>query len=224
MEEKQRKQKLQELLLDKMDLSRDINDAELEELIDECLLEECIRHYIPLPEREKLRKDLFASMRQLDCLQDLITDPQVTEIMVNGCNNIFIEKEGKIREYNEHFESEEKLADVIQQIVSKCNRTVNESSPIVDARLENGSRVNVVLPPIALNGPILTIRRFPEHPFTMERLIAAGALTYEAAGFLEKLVKARYNIFVSGGTGSGKTTMLNALSGYVPQTARIMTI
>ncbi|MCR5033330.1 MAG: CpaF family protein [Lachnospiraceae bacterium] len=224
MEEKQRKQKLQELLLDKMDLSRDMNDAELEELIDECLLEECIRHYIPLPEREKLRRDLFASMRQLDCLQDLITDPQVTEIMVNGCNNIFIEKEGKIREYNEHFESEEKLADVIQQIVSKCNRTVNESSPIVDARLENGSRVNVVLPPIALNGPILTIRRFPEHPFTMERLIAAGALTKEAAGFLEKLVKARYNIFVSGGTGSGKTTMLNALSGYVPKTERIITI
>ncbi|MCR4587294.1 MAG: CpaF family protein [Lachnospiraceae bacterium] len=224
MERSERKLKLKERLLDRMDMSRDVTDEELEDLIDECLLEECIRQYIPLPEREKLRKDLFASMRQLDCLQELITDPNITEIMVNGCNNIFVEEEGKIRQYDERFDSEEKLSDVIQQIVSKCNRTVNESSPIVDARLENGSRVNVVLPPVALNGPILTIRRFPEHPFTMEKLIQTGALTEEAAEFLEKLVRARYNIFVSGGTGSGKTTMLNALSGYVPKTERIITI
>ncbi len=224
MERSVRKNQLRERLLERIDMSRDMTDEELEQLIDDCLLEECIRHYIPLPEREKLRKDLFASMRQLDCLQELITDPQITEIMVNGCNNIFIEQDGRIREYEEHFDSEEKLSDVIQQIVSKCNRTVNEASPIVDARLENGSRVNVVLPPIALNGPILTIRRFPEKPFTMERLIEAGALTKEAAAFLKSLVEARYNIFVSGGTGSGKTTMLNALSGYVNKSERIITI
>ena len=144
--------------------------------------------------------------------------------MINGHQDIFIEENGTIRRYAESFESEERLEDIIQMIVGQVNRVVNESSPIVDARLKDGSRVNVVLPPIALNGPTMTIRKFPEHPITMDQLIEWGTITEQAAAFLKTLVEARYNIFISGGTGSGKTTLLNALSQNIPPDERIITI
>lgn len=180
--------------------------------------------YIPLAQKEQLRREIYFSLRKYDILQELIDDNSITEIMVNGQEHIFIERDGTLLPYANSFESREKLYDVIQQIVAKANRVVNESSPIVDARLENGSRVHVVLPPVALNGPILTIRRFPEHPIGMEALLEMGAITREAADFLKRLVEAGYNIFISGGTGSGKTTFLNVLSGYIPAGQRVITI
>lgn len=160
----------------------------------------------------------------MDVLQELLEDNSVTEIMINGTEKIFLERNGKLSMWNRSFSNREKLEDVIQQMVSKCNRVVNEASPIVDARLENGARVNIVLSPIAINGPIVTIRRFPDKPIGMEELIGFGALTKEIADFLEKLVIAGYNILISGGTGSGKTTFLNALSHYIPKEERIITI
>ena len=163
-------------------------------------------------------------MRRLDVLQPIIDDKSVTEIMINGPDSIFIEREGKVYKKNVRFESQRKLEDVIQTIVSKVNRTVNESNPIADARLTDGSRVNVVLPPIALNGPIVTIRKFPEKPMTMEQLIKFGSVTQEVAEVLHNMVRAKYNIFISGGTGSGKTSFLNALSNFIPKDERIITI
>ena len=163
-------------------------------------------------------------MRKLDVLQELIEDETVTEIMVNGPDSVFVERAGRLTKWDKSFTSKEKLEDVIQQIVGKCNRVVNESMPIVDARLENGSRVNAVIQPVALNGPILTIRRFPDKPVTMEKLIALGSLTKECADFLNALVRARYSIIIGGGTGSGKTTFLGALSEYIPADERIITI
>ncbi len=211
-------------ILSDLDFLRDIDDEEMLERIDKSILRVCRRKNIPIEEKIKLRKDLFFSIRKLDVLQNLVDEPSVTEIMVNGTDNIFIERDGRIVRYDRCFESTEKLEDVIQQIVSKCNRVVNESSPIVDARLENGSRVNVVLKPVALNGPIITIRRFPDKPITMEKLIEIGSIPKELADFLQTLVKAGYNIFVSGGTGSGKTTFLNALSDSIPSEDRVITI
>ena len=163
-------------------------------------------------------------MRKLDVLQELIDDESVTEIMVNGPDHIFVERGGKLTRWNKVFTSEEKLEDVIQQIVGRCNRVVNESMPIVDARLENGARVNAVVYPVALNGPILTIRRFPDDPITMEKLIAFGSITEECAQFLKKLVQARYSIVIGGGTGSGKTTFLGAVTEYIPKDERLITI
>ena len=163
-------------------------------------------------------------MRKLDVLQELIEDESVTEIMVNGPDNIFVERAGKLTRWNKTFTSKEKLEDVIQQIVGRCNRVVNESMPIVDARLENGARVNVVVYPVALNGPILTIRRFPDDPITMEKLISLGSITEECAQFLKKLVQARYSIVIGGGTGSGKTTFLGAVAEYIPKDERLITI
>lgn len=163
-------------------------------------------------------------MRRLDILQPLLEDPSITEIMINSPTEIFIEQEGHIRQLEMVFESAEKLENVIQSVVAKVNRAVNESTPIVDARLQDGSRVNVVLPPIALKGPTMTIRKFPEQPLTVEKLVSIGSLTEEAAQLLKQLVKARYNIFVSGGTGSGKTTFLNALSNFIPEKERVITI
>jgi len=163
-------------------------------------------------------------MRRLDVLQPLIDDKSITEIMINGPDSIFIERDGRVSKLNVKFESRRKLEDVIQTIVSRVNRTVNEASPIVDARLPDGSRVNVVLPPIALNGPVVTIRKFPEKPMTIEQLIKYGSITEEVAEVLERLVKAKYNIFICGGTGSGKTTFLNALSNFIPKDERIVTI
>lgn len=211
-------------LIEQIDLSRELSDEEVYEYIDELIIRSSREQYLSLPDKEKLRKDLFNSVRKLDILQDLLEDNSITEIMVNGIDNIFIEKAGAIVKWNKNFISAEKLEDVIQKIVAQCNRVVNASNPIVDARLKNGDRVNIVLPPVALNGPILTIRRFPEKPVTIEELISWDSISCEAVDFLEKLVIAGYNIFISGGTGSGKTTFLNALSNFIPKDERIITI
>ena len=224
MERRMLKSELKEMVLERMDMSRLRTDDEVNELIDVCLYELSQSRYLGIDEREKAAKDVFCAIRRLDFLQTLIDDSSVTEIMVNGPGDIFIEREGALSRYEEVFESSEKLSDIVQQIVASCNRVVNESSPIVDARLSNGSRVNIVVPPVALNGPIITIRRFPDSPFQMQDLIGFGSLTQEIADFLKNLVIAGYNIFVSGGTGSGKTTFLNALSQYIPSGERIITI
>ncbi len=219
-----RKSILRERLLESIDYSKESSDEEILDLIDEMLIRESREHPLSLQERGRLRRELFHAVRKLDVLQELVDDSGITEIMINGPDHIFIEQKGRLLESELHFESEEKLQDVIQQIVSDCNRTVNEASPIVDARLQNGARVNVVLNPVALNGPIVTIRRFPDKPITMEDLVSFGSVTDEVCAWLNRLVQAKYNIFISGGTGSGKTTFLNALSNYIPQEERIITI
>ena len=220
----ERRKILKEKLQESIDYSRESSDEEIWELIDEMLVREGRENPLSLPERGRLRRELFHAVRKLDVLQELVDDPQITEIMINGPDKIFIERSGRLTESGLHFESAEKLQNVIQQIVSDCNRVVNEASPIVDARLENGARVNVVLNPVALNGPIVTIRRFPDKPITMEDLVSFGSVTEEVCGWLSRLVRAKYNIFISGGTGSGKTTFLNALSNYIPAEERIITI
>lgn len=198
-------------------------DGQILELIDELLLENG-RKKISLSEKDRLQKEIFYSVRRLDILQELLDDDSVTEIMVNGPEHIFLEREGRIERWRGSFSSMEKLEDVIQQIVGRCNRVVNESMPIVDARLANGDRVNVVVSPVALNGPILTIRRFPDRPIDMERLIGYGTLTEEVAVFLKYLVENKYTIVIGGGTSTGKTTFLNALSAYIPPDERIITV
>ena len=209
-------------LLDKLDVSRDLSDREILEEIDRLLERRAVRQ--TLRERIVLRNELFCSVRKLDVLQELIEDDTVTEIMVNGPDSVFIERDGRLIRWDKSFTSREKLEDVIQQIAGRCNRVINESRPIVDARLENGARVNAVIAPVALNGPILTIRRFPDRPLTLEDLIARKSLTAECADFLKKLVRARYAIVIGGGTGSGKTTLLGALSEFIPAEERIITI
>lgn len=211
-------------LLKKIDYSRDVADEEIQVLLDEVMISLHELKACPLHIRNRLRREVFYSVRKLDILQELVEDAEVTEIMINGPDYVFVERKGHLMLHGEHFESAEKLLDVIQQMVSSCNRTVNEASPIVDARLENGSRVNIVLSPVALNGPIVTIRRFPDRPITLERLTELGTLTKEAAKWLSVLVQAKYNIFISGGTGSGKTTFLNALSGAISKDERVITI
>lgn len=218
------KEKLQQEVLDSIDLTTEISDNDLLCVIDDILVVKSKENYISMQEKRRLRRDIFNSIRKLDLLQDMIDDPSITEIMVNGRKDIFIEKDGMITRADKCFESEEKLEDVVQQIVSQSNRIVNASSPIVDARLPDGSRVNIVLPPVALDGPVITIRRFPENPITIEELVEYKSISLEVAKFLEKLVIARYNIFISGGTGSGKTTFLNVLSNYIPNSERIITI
>lgn len=221
---RERKQDVRDKVISKMDMSRVRTDEEVNELIDECILEISRREYVSIEDREKMAKEVFLAIRRLDFLQELIDDSSVTEIMVNGPDCVFVERNGQLFRHPEKFESEMKLSNIVQQIVAACNRVVNESSPIVDARLENGSRVNIVVPPVALNGPIITIRRFPEKPMTMDELIDKGSLTRDIADFLRSLVVSGYNIFISGGTGSGKTTFLNALSQYIPAEERIITI
>lgn len=218
------KRELQQLILSNIDLSREVKDDELQDMIDETLKVRSKVTFISMKEKQRLRKDLFNAIRRLDVLQELVEDDTITEIMINSAKQIFIEREGFVHKVNQQFESEKKLEDIIQQIAASANRIINESSPIVDARLDDGSRVNIVLPPIAIDGPIVTIRKFPKETMTMERLIELGSITKEAAEFLRKLVIAGYNIFVSGGTGTGKTTFLNALSNYVPKDERIITI
>ena len=220
----ERKKRLREKLAESIDYSTEKSDEEIQELIDEILIRESKTAPLSLAERVQLSRELFHAIRKLDVLQDLVDDGHITEIMINGPENIFIEKDGHLFRSDLRFESREQLQNVIQQIVADCNRVVNEASPIVDARLKNGSRVNVVLDPVALNGPIVTIRRFPDKPIMMEDLIGYGSVTREVCEWLGRLVKAKYNIMISGGTGSGKTTFLNALSYYIPEEERIITI
>lgn len=218
------KQQLQETVRQRMDMSSELSDAQIGELIDSVIMEKSREVYMSAVTKLTLRQELFNAIRRLDLLQELIDDKTVTEIMVNGADAIFYERDGRIYTWDRHFESREKLEDVIQQIVSRSNRQVNESIPIVDARLKDGSRVNVVLDPVALNGPFLTIRKFPEEAITMEDLIRWESISQEAAEYLKVLVKAGYNIFISGATSTGKTTFLNVLADYIPKTERVITI
>lgn len=211
-------------VLERMDLTRDMPDEEIAVLIGEEAAKFCSGQAVSLRERLQLQQRVFNSLRKLDALQELIDDPDVSEIMVNGPDHIFYEKAGKVYTWDQGFASEEKMQDVIQQIVGRHNRVVNLSNPIVDTRLADGSRVNIVLSPISLDGSAITIRKFPEHPFDMESLIKKGAITKEAAELLAMLVKARYSLLISGGTSSGKTTFLNALSQYIPEDERVITI
>lgn len=222
MEELQKK--ICNRVVQRMNLTADISDEEIREWIDEEIFEEEESRRLSVWQKVELQKAVFHSLRGLDVLQELIERRGITEIMINGAEDIFIEENGRIRRWDKQFTSKEKLEDVVQQIVSKANRVVNEATPIVDTRLEDGSRVNVVLPPVALNGPIVTIRKFPEKPMDMQQLIQNGSITEQVAEFLQQLVRARMNIFISGGTGSGKTTFLNILSNYIPEDERIITI
>lgn len=211
-------------ILDELDLSKEVEDEELTRIIYRVLREAESREYLPLNVKTALGRELFNTFRKLDLLEEFLEDDEITEVMINGTQNIFYEKKGRIFQSDKRFLSKEKLEDVIQQIVAGANRLVNEASPIVDARLADGSRVNVVLAPIALNGPIVTIRKFPTESITMKQLIAWNSISEEVAEFLALLVESGYNIFISGGTGSGKTTFLNALSQYIPKDERIITI
>lgn len=215
---------IKDLVLSEMDFSKELDDDEIYDLIAEIVSREVKGNSITFKERAGLEKSIFYSLRKLDVLQELVDDPEISEIMVNGPDNIFYEKKGRIQRFEGHFSSEEKMEDVIQQIVGRHNRVVNQSSPIVDTRLSDGSRVNIVLKPISIGGSAISIRKFPESPMDMDTLIGIGSLSVEAAQFLETLVKARYSIFISGGTGSGKTTFLNALSQYISSDERIITI
>lgn len=215
---------IKDSVCEQLDLTRQMDDAEIRELIDLEISRYGKRKALSLRDRERYGMEIFHSLRKLDVLQQLVEDDSVTEIMVNGTKHIFYEQDGRMFQWDKNFSSQEKLEDVIQQIVSGSNRVVNEASPIVDTRLPNGARVNVVLSPIALEGPVLSIRKFPKNPFTMDRLVALEAISPEIVQFLQTLVYAGYNIFISGGTGSGKTTFLNALSEFIPQESRLITI
>lgn len=218
------REELQIQLMEELDNNLNLEDDKLYALIEAAVLKKGKNRYLSVEEKQILKRELFNRFRKLDVLSELLEDESISEIMINGSNNIFIERKGKLYRAKEVFSNEERLRNVIQQIVSTCNRIVNETVPIVDARLSDGSRVNVVLPPVALNGAVMTIRKFPKLFFTMERLIDIGTITREAASFLQSLVKAKYNIFISGGTGSGKTTFLNVLSNYIPADERVITI
>lgn len=216
--------RIRDVVLSEIDLSKELSDEEICDLIGMAVSKEAREIPMTLRQRADLERIIFNSLRKLDILQELVDDKDVTEIMVNGPNEIFYEKAGRIYEFNGHFSSEEKLEDVIQQIVGRHNRVVNQASPIVDTRLSDGSRVNIVLNPISIGGSAISIRKFPEHPMSMEKLIDIESISPEAAGVLQILTQAKYNIFISGGTGSGKTTFLNALSQYIPDDERIITI
>ena len=215
---------LKSRLINSIDLTRNLSDQDVYEIITKMVIDEYQDKRLSLKEKMRISRELYNSIRGLDILQDILEDDDITEIMINGYDNIFIEKQGRLSRYDGAFSSRERLQDIIQQIVAKANKRVNEVSPIVDTRLSDGSRVNVVLSPIALNGPVVTIRKFPKNPMTMEELIDLKTITKEAAEYLKKLVIAGYNIFISGGTGSGKTTFLNVLSNYIPKQERIITI
>lgn len=216
--------RLKEKVLNELKLTECIDDSVVEDVIDRMILEESRKSYIPLSEKLKMRRNIYYSIRGLDVLSELLRDPEITEIMINGTSPIFIEKKGRLSETGLRFENEERLLGVINQMISGVNRVVNETSPIVDAVLPGGERINVVLGTISKNGHAVTIRKFPEHSYSMEDLIRMGSLDEVAADFLKLLVRAKYNIFVSGGTGAGKTTFLNALAEAIPSDERVITI
>lgn len=224
IEEKERKDRIRKRVLEQVPVDSEIDENRLIQIIDQNIGRDRGKEYIRYAEKKRLRTEIFNSMRKLDVLQELLEDEEITEIMVNGPEHIFIERAGRLLETELEFDSSERLNDIAQQIASAGNRIVNETNPILDVRLEDGSRVNIVMPPISLEGPIITIRRFPKEPFTMAKLTDMGALSEEAAKLLRKLVEAKYNIFISGGTGAGKTTFLNILSNYIPADERVVTI
>lgn len=217
-------EQLRQKILTKLDLTRDTGDEELEDLIYEEVGLYSRMQGLSLKQREQFQKEIYHSLRKLDVLQELVEDPLVTEIMVNGPDHIFFEKDGRVSQWDRQFYSREKLEDVIQQIVAAGNKLVNEANPIVDTRLRDGSRVNIVLSPLAMDGSAITIRKFPEQPMRMSQLVQLGAVSDEVVEFLKQLVKAGYNLFLSGGTGAGKTTFLNALSEFIPSDERLITI
>lgn len=210
--------------LERLTLTEDLPDEVILAEIEQVLAEYGREAYLPITERTRLRDEIFYGIRGLDVIEELLKDDTVTEIMINGYKTIFYEKGGNLYLWEKQFSSEERLYDVIQKIAAGANRVVNEASPIADTRLADGSRVNIVLPPASLDGPAVTIRKFSKVPYTMERLMELGAITEEAGSYMELAVKQKKNIFISGGTGSGKTTFLNALSAYIPSTERVITI
>lgn len=211
-------------VLERMDFTKEFPDAQLQELIAREMSYQKDVESLSIQQRVFVEQRVFNSLRKLDVLQELLEDDSVTEIMVNGPNHIFYEKDGQMKEHPYHFASEEKLQDVVQQIVGKHNRVVNLTTPIVDTRLEDGSRVNIVLMPIAIDGSAISIRKFGREPIDMQALISLGTIDEEVSEFLKQIVVARYNIFISGGTSSGKTTFLNALSAFIPSNERVITI
>ena len=201
-----------------------LTDEELENEIEKIVLEKIGKQYLPINQKVAVVEEVYSSIRGFGLLDTIISDDSITEVMINGPDNIFIEKNGKLSKLDKKFDSQRRLEDIIQRIVGLAGREINQASPIVDTRLPDGSRVNVVLPPISLCGPIVTIRKFSKTPMTMEKLLEYGSLTEEVAEKLKMFVEAKYNIFISGGTGSGKTTFLNALTNYIPKGERIITI
>lgn len=217
-------ERLRKIVIETIDMTREPGEDELHQIIDKIIKENVEYKYISVNERCRIHKEIYASIKGLDVIEELISNQEITEIMINGINSIYIEKQGQIKKVKECFISEERLNDVIQQIVAKTNKRVNESNPIVDTRLEDGSRVNIVLSPISIDGAAVTIRKFPKENITMDNLIEWKSITEEAAEFMKILVMSGYNIFISGGTGSGKTTFLNVLSGFIPSDERVITI
>ena len=221
---KTNKEDIRNKVVDNLEMSREAENSEIHEIIDEIIAEETEYRYMSVSEKIGLHKYIFNSIKGLGILDELLEDEDITEIMINSHNSIFIEKKGHIYETEGQFDSPERLNDIIQQIVSRNNKRINESSPIADTRLPDGSRVNIVLPPVAIDGAVVTVRKFPRERVDMKRLIELKSITNEAADFLEKLVVSGYNIFICGGTGSGKTTFLNVLSDYIPGEERVITI
>ena len=203
---------------------KDISDDDLEEKIEALVFQQLGDRYCSIEQRVSIVEQVFSSIRGFGLLDSIIKDETITEVMINGPENVFIEQKGRLFKLDKQFESQRKLEDIIQRIVGLAGREVNQANPICDTRLPDGSRVNVVLPPVALCGPTVTIRKFSKDPMTIEKLIAYGSITQDIADKLEILVRAKYNIFISGGTGSGKTTFLNALSNYIPKDERVITI
>lgn len=214
---------LKSQILDTFTLSS-MSDEELHEGIESLVAESLSNQYIPIGQKADIVGQIYSSIRGFGLLDTIMKDDTITEVMINGTNHIFVEQNGVARRLEQSFESEKQLEDIIQRVVGRAGREVTQASPIVDTRLPDGSRVNVVLPPISLCGPVVTIRKFSKEPMTMEKLISYGSLPKKVADFLRILVQAKYNIFISGGTGSGKTTFLNALSNYIPKEERIITI
>lgn len=218
------KELLKQRVMEKLNFSQEISDEHLKGVIQEEIMKISEEYPLLLSDKIRLNQEVFYALRRLDILQDLLEDDSVTEIMINGYKNIFIERQGKLHRYPGHFSDNEKLYQVIQQVASGANRMVNERNPIVDARLNDGSRVNIILPPISIDGATMTIRKFAKEPMTLAWLCEREAFSEEIAKFLKILVRARYNIFISGGTGSGKTTLLNGMSNCIPKDERIITI